>query len=202
MAFKRKVEQPVSRLIVGLGNPGSEYRDTRHNLGFMAIDEIAQRLKARVTDNEADALVGRARHPGEPGKSVLLAKPQTFMNLSGRSVARLLDRHHLDVDDLWVVYDEMDLPFGRLRIREGGGPGGHNGVASIIDETRSDGFARFRMGIGRPQSDDHPDFLLSRFTPVESERVPAIVNLLADAVLDGLREGLPVSMNRFNGRDA
>src|SRR5439155_25256807 len=105
------------------------------NVGAMASDESAGRLKARVPDNAAGALAGRARHPGAPGKSVLLAKPQTFMNLSGRSVARLLDRHHLDVDDLWVLYDEMDLPFGRLRIREGGGPGGHNGVASIIDET-------------------------------------------------------------------
>jgi PTH1 family peptidyl-tRNA hydrolase len=200
MAFKKKVAVRPTAMVVGLGNPGSEYRNTRHNLGFMVVDEVAHRLNSRVGDRDSDALVGSVRHPGQPGGAVLLVKPQTFMNLSGRAVSRLLKKYHLGPEDLWVVYDELDLPFGKLRIREGGGAGGHNGVFSLIQDLGTQDFVRFRVGIGREGPGDPIDYLLSDFNPEQMAAIPEIVKISADAVVDGLREGLPVSMNRHNGR--
>jgi PTH1 family peptidyl-tRNA hydrolase len=167
----------------------------------MCLTELAHRLGVRVTERSSNALVATARAPGREG-SVLLAKPQTFMNLSGRAAAALLRKHKLTPSDLWVIHDDMDLPFGRLRIRKGGGAGGNNGVRSLIAELGDSGFVRFRMGVGRPQPDDAVEYLLSPFTDEERERLPAFVAVAVEAVMDALNEGIDVSMNRHNGRSA
>jgi PTH1 family peptidyl-tRNA hydrolase len=202
MTFRRKpATPPVDLIIIGLGNPGREYGGSRHNLGFMCLTELARRLGVRVTERSSNALVATARALGREG-SVLLAKPQTFMNLSGRAAAALLRKHKLTPSDLWVIHDDMDLPFGRLRIRKGGGAGGNNGVRSLIAELGDSGFVRFRMGVGRPQLDDAVEYLLSPFTDEERERLPAFVAVAVEAVMDALNEGIDVSMNRHNGRSA
>ena len=153
MSFRRKaVEQAaeVAALVVGLGNPGSAYRGTRHNIGFVAADALATRLNTTISHKEGAAQVGRARIPGAPAE-VLIAKPQTFMNLSGKAVGPMLRKHRLGPHDLWVIHDDIDLPFGRLRIRRGGGAGGHNGLVSIIEALGGDrDFVRLRLGVGRP----------------------------------------------------
>jgi PTH1 family peptidyl-tRNA hydrolase len=200
MTFRRKpATPPVDLIIIGLGNPGREYSGSRHNLGFICLTELARRLGVRVTERSSNALVAAAKAPGQEG-SVLLAKPQTFMNLSGRAAAALVRKHKLAASDVWVIHDDMDLPFGRLRIRKGGGAGGNNGVRSLIAELADSGFVRFRMGVGRPEPDDAVDYLLSPFTDEERERLPAFVALTADAVMDALSDGIEVSMNRHNGR--
>lgn len=200
MAFRRRAKRPVTLVVVGLGNPGREYSGTRHNVGFMTLDLLAKRLGVRFDHREARAQVAEAPGPGDTSTSILLAKPQTFMNLSGESAGPLLKKCGLGANDMWVVYDELDLPFGRLRIRRSGGAGGHNGVASLIERVGTNHFPRFRVGIGRPDEPDPVDHLLSPFTDEERERLPALLELAADAVEAGLEEGLEASMNRFNGR--
>lgn len=200
MTFRRKaLPAPVSVIVVGLGNPGREYGGTRHNLGFMCLDDVARRLQVRVTGRESKALVATAKHPGGAG-SVLLVKPQTYMNLSGRAVGPLVKKHGLEPSAVWAIHDEMDMTFGKLRIRKGGGSGGNNGVRSLIADLGDQGFVRFRIGIGRPEPEDAVDHLLSPFTEAERERLPGLISLTADAVLTALAEGLEVSMNRYNGR--
>ena len=199
MTFRRKPAiEPVRLILVGLGNPGREYSGTRHNLGFMCLDEVAKRLHVRVSERSSKALVATAKHPG--GGSLLLVKPQTYMNLSGRAVAPLVRKHNLEPSDVWAIHDEMDIPFGKLRIRKGGSAGGNNGVKSLIADLGSQDFARFRMGVGRPDPEDAVDHLLSPFTEAERERLPAFIALTSDAVMDALSEGIDISMNRYNGR--
>ena len=199
MTFRRKPAiEPVRLILVGLGNPGREYSGTRHNLGFMCLDEVAKRLHVRVSERSSKALVATAKHPG--GGSLLLVKPQTYMNLSGRAVAPLVRKHNLEPSDVWAIHDEMDIPFGKLRIRKGGSAGGNNGVKSLIADLGSQDFARFRMGVGRPDPEDAVDHLLSPFTEAERERLPAFIDLTSDAVMDALSEGIDISMNRYNGR--
>ncbi|HXA43068.1 MAG TPA: aminoacyl-tRNA hydrolase [Candidatus Solibacter sp.] len=200
MTFRRKpAAAPVDLIILGLGNPGREYTGTRHNLGFMCLDEVARRLGVRVSERNSQSLVGTARRPGDGG-SILLAKPQTFMNLSGRAAAALVRKHKLQPSDVWVIHDEMDIPFGKLRIRKGGGSGGNNGVRSLIADLGDSDFARFRMGVGRPEPEDAVDYLLSPFTEAERARLPEFVGVAADAVLEALAEGIDISMNRHNGQ--
>jgi peptidyl-tRNA hydrolase, PTH1 family len=196
---RKAVPAAVSLVLVGLGNPGREYSGTRHNIGFMCLDEVARRLHVRVTGRDSKALLATASHPGGTG-SVLLVKPQTYMNLSGRAVGPLVNKHGLEAPAVWAIHDEMDIPFGKLRIRKGGGSGGNNGVRSLIADLGDQGFSRFRMGVGRPEPEDAVDHLLSPFTDAERERLPAFISLTADAVLDALVEGIEVSMNRYNGR--
>jgi PTH1 family peptidyl-tRNA hydrolase len=199
MTFRRKPAiEPVRLILVGLGNPGREYSGTRHNLGFMCLDEVAKRLHVRVSERSSKALVASAKHPG--GGSLLLVKPQTYMNLSGRAVAPLVRKHNLEPSDVWAIHDEMDIPFGKLRIRKGGSAGGNNGVKSLIADLGSQDFARFRMGVGRPDPEEAVDHLLSPFAEAERERLPAFIALTSDAVMDALGEGIDISMNRYNGR--
>jgi PTH1 family peptidyl-tRNA hydrolase len=199
MAFRRKAPtRPVRHLIVGLGNPGPEYSRTRHNVGFMVVDRVAERLGARVSGRDKKAMVAQVEDPGEARSNLVLAKPQTFMNLSGDSVAALARKHAVDPASVWLVYDELDLPFGRLRIRLKGSPGGHNGVASVTRALGTTDVPRFRVGIGRPDDPDPVDHLLSAFDGAEREKLPALVNLAADAVLDALQDGIEISMNRHN----
>ena len=183
-------------LIVGLGNPESEYADTRHNLGFACVRELARRLGASVDRKRWQSLIGRSEASG-----VWFVLPQTYMNLSGQAVAKAIKDTRLTPQQTWVVYDELDLPLCRMRIRKDGSGAGHNGVRSIIEALGTDAFVRFRVGIGKParkgsQSGRH--YVLGRFTKAEAERVPQIVTGVADALEIALDTGLERAMDRYN----
>jgi PTH1 family peptidyl-tRNA hydrolase len=186
------------KLIVGLGNPGSEYHLTPHNLGFMAIDRVAGSCGKELTRREAQALTACTDLAGE---RVVLAKPQTYMNLSGLSVARLLQNYELTPRDLLVLVDEIELPLGMLRVRPRGSAGGHNGLKSIIGALETDDFARLRMGVGpdRPV-EDYVSYLLKPFRPAEMELVAEMLDLATEAVRVVISEGVQKAMNRFNRR--
>lgn len=194
--------EPISRLklVAGLGNPGFEYAMTPHNLGFMAADRIAEAWGAKISRPESRSLTTRVRIDGI---EVILAKPQTFMNLSGLAVGRLLDKYDVEVKDLIVLVDDADLPFGTLRIRERGSAGGHNGLKSVIGVTQSDRFARVRMGV-KPEHplEDRAAHVLGRFRKADFETLAAMVDRAAEAVELILRQGIQAAMNRYNRRDA
>jgi PTH1 family peptidyl-tRNA hydrolase len=182
---------------VGLGNPGPRYQRTRHNAGFMTIDELAARTRAagRVT---ADAWVAEATLAGQPA---LLVKPLSYMNACGEPVARLLAEHAASLDGLVVVVDDVALPLGRLRVRERGSDGGHNGLCSLVMTLGTEAFARVRIGVGvdPPPGMDLADFVLGEFLAEEWPRVREAVGRAADAVCCLLEQGAPAAMNRFNG---
>jgi peptidyl-tRNA hydrolase, PTH1 family len=184
------------KLVVGLGNPGPEYEYTRHNLGFMLVDLLAERAGARVTRQESQALVGQGSLAGVP---VLLAKPQTYMNLSGESVKPLAARHGAAPPDVIVAVDDLALPFGKIRVRPGGSAGGHNGLKSIIARLGTPEFPRVRMGI----APDHPladakRFVLQAFPRGARKEVDEMLHVAADAVESVLTDGLERAMQRFN----
>ncbi|MBW1713650.1 MAG: aminoacyl-tRNA hydrolase [Deltaproteobacteria bacterium] len=184
-------------LIVGLGNPGQRYKATRHNLGFKVIDLLAQRTGIKMTKDRAQAKIGRGSiQSGE----VILAQPQTFMNLSGSSVARLLAHFRLGVEDLIVAHDDLDLPLGRLKLTRGGGSGGHKGVASIIDSLGRQDFCRLKMGLGRPQEPDEEmsRFVLRPFGPEEADQVEAALIQGAKAIETVVSQGLAKAQSLFN----
>ena len=184
------------RIIVGLGNPGDRYRCTRHNIGFRCIDRLSRRWEIPVTERRAKAVLGRGRHQQQ---DVVLAKPRTFMNLSGEGVAYLLTRFAAKPADLVVIYDEMDLPVGKLRLRPGGGPAGHNGIRSIISELKTTDFARLRVGIGPPApGQEQVAHVLSRFSESEAPEIARIVEQAAAAIDCLLESGIDTAMNRFN----
>jgi PTH1 family peptidyl-tRNA hydrolase len=185
-------------LIVGLGNPGRRYHATRHNAGFMALDHLARRLPAGTTRQrfQADLLETR-----DGDARVVLAKPQTFMNDSGLAVSQLLRWHKTPLAQLLVVYDELDLPFGTLRLRGDGSAGGHNGMKSIIQQVGSQDFARLRIGIGRPSAGATVPYVLSTFNDAERRDLDVILERAADAALAWRRAGIVAAMNEFNRRD-
>lgn len=186
------------KLIVGLGNPGPEYVLTPHNLGFLAVDYLAESWGTKVVRREGRALTGRAVFGGE---EILLAKPQTFMNLSGLAVQQLLKKYSLEPEDLTVLTDDLDLPLGMIRVRRRGTAGGHNGLKSLIGEIQTDRFARVRMGVGPEREvEDSTEYLLGRFGNAEREEIAPMLDLAADAVELILREGSEKAMNRFNRR--
>jgi PTH1 family peptidyl-tRNA hydrolase len=182
------------KLVVGLGNPGPRYRDTRHNVGFWVVDELARRWEVADGWRERDeALV--VRKPG----SAILAKPLTFMNLSGFAISRLVGFFQIDLVDMLVIVDEAALPLGRLRARPHGSAGGHNGLKSIIEQLGTDEFARLRIGVGRGDSRrDLADHVLSKFDPDERETIEAAVLRAADASEMFVSEGIGRVMNTFN----
>jgi PTH1 family peptidyl-tRNA hydrolase len=187
-------------LVAGLGNPGSEYDRTRHNLGFLTVDELAERLGAGKLkrSRKHSAIVAEARDGDD---RLVLAKPQTFMNLSGRSIASLMNFYKVPLGDVIVVHDELDLPFGVVRVKLGGGTAGHNGLRSIVPAIGSD-FVRVRVGIGRPTGRKDPvDFVLESFTKSEAPEVPAIVDRASDAVLAVARDGVGPAQTEFNRRE-
>ncbi|CFX10162.1 Peptidyl-tRNA hydrolase [Syntrophomonas zehnderi OL-4] len=183
------------KIIVGLGNPGKEYKDTRHNVGFMVMEELASRYRVEKQESRFDAIIGHIRMGGE---KVLLVKPLTYMNLSGKSVQPLMHWYKLDLNDLMVVYDDMDLPMGTLRIRKQGGNGGHKGMASISDRLGSQDFARSRIGIGRPNSGEAVNWVLGRFTEDEREQIRMVVKNAADALEKWVQVGIDEAMNAYN----
>jgi peptidyl-tRNA hydrolase, PTH1 family len=186
------------RLIVGLGNPGEEYEWTPHNMGFLAVDALAERAGIRVTRPEAKSFVGR----GElAGREVVLAKPQTMMNLSGVAVRMLLGRYECDPAEMIVLLDEVDLPWGMLRIRERGAGSTHNGFRSILSAIGSDEFIRVRMGVGPEKVwDDLKDYLLTPTPRGQQEAASQMAVDAADAVELILTEGVTKAMSRFNRR--
>ena len=190
------MENLTERLIVGLGNPESEYADTRHNLGFACLGELARRLDVNVDRKRWRSLIGRSEERG-----LWLVMPQTYMNLSGEAVARAMRDTGIAAADTWVVYDELDLPMCRMRIRRGGSGAGHNGVRSIIAALGTDEFVRFRVGIGKPSrrgSQSGVHYVLGRFTRAEAERLPNVVNGVADALELALDAGVERAMDRYN----
>ena len=185
-------------LIVGLGNPGPEYERTRHNLGFLVVDELAGRFGAKkFKRSKHHAAVADARDGDTP---LVLAKPQTYMNESGRAVAALSNYYRVPLERTVVVHDELDLPFGTVRVKLGGGTAGHNGVADVVSAIGPD-FARVRLGIGRPAGRKDPvRWVLEPFSKHEGEQVPAIVDRGADAVLAILHEGISAAQTSYNQR--
>ena len=184
------------RLVIGLGNPGAEYHLTRHNVGFRCIDHIARQWDVGLLERRTKAVLGEGRAWGIP---LVLAKPRTYMNNSGEGVAYLLARFHAAPEDLLVVYDEMDLPLGKVRIRRGGSDAGHKGIRSIIAALGTRDFARVRVGISRPpEGIDRIDYLLSPFTAPEVTVIEEAVSTVSEAVAGVLREGIEIAMNRFN----
>ena len=183
------------KIVVGLGNPGRQYEETRHNVGWMVLDRIADRAgwsgKAKARDAAA---VARGRH-GD--LDLVLVKPTTYMNLSGLAVRKVLARERAPLGDMLVVVDDFALPMGRLRLREEGSAGGHNGLRSIIGEMSTQGFARLRVGIGDP-GQAAKDHVLSRFSPSERADLERVLDAAADAVEDWAREGTSRAANRWN----
>jgi PTH1 family peptidyl-tRNA hydrolase len=198
------------KLIVGLGNPGPRYTGTRHNVGFAVVDELSRRAGVAFGSAKTDALIARwRREPGEPsdaGGDVLLAKPMTFMNLSGQSVGELSRYFKVDLADLLVVVDEVDLPLGKLRARARGSAGGHNGLKSVIEHLGVE-FSRLRLGVGRgPTADgearrDLADHVLARFDLFELPDVGRMIGRAADAVEMFITSGIAAVMNAYNGGD-
>ena len=190
------LEEKTERLIVGLGNPEEDYADTRHNLGFTCVRELAKRLGVKVDRKRWQSLVGHSEARG-----VWLMMPQTFMNLSGQAVAKAVKDIHVPPLQIWVVYDELDLPLCRMRIKQGGSAAGHNGVKSLIGSLGTDEFVRFRVGIGKPAnkgSRPGVHYVLGRFTKVEAARVPKVVDGVASALELALEAGVERAMDRYN----
>ena len=188
---------PDTFLLIGLGNPGREYKDNRHNFGFMLIDRIAVQLNARGMKLQSKAIVTNAVYEE---RKLILAKPQTYMNLSGHSVQGLAHFYKLPLENLLVAHDDLDLPFGTIRLRPGGGPGGQKGVASTIERLGTQDFARLRLGIGRPPGRMDPAaYVLQDFSRDDVKILSEILDRAADAALEFVVSGLNKAMNKFNG---
>jgi len=184
-------------LVAGLGNPGPEYERTRHNLGFRVVDELARRRDGAFKRSKHDALIAEV-HDGD--ERLLLVKPQTYMNDSGRAVGALARYYRVPLERIIVVHDELDLPLGVVRVKVGGGTAGHNGVSDVASAI-GPGFARVRIGIGRPPGSKDPvDYVLEAFTKREEADVPGVIDLGADAVLTIVREGPGPAQTEFNKR--
>ena len=195
-SFRLLPEGAPLKIIVGLGNPGRKYERTRHSIGFMAVDECAKGLHADISQEKYGALIGRTCFGSH---EVVLAKPQTYMNDSGRAVGAIIRSVYADVADLVVIHDELDLPFGFVRVKIGGGHGGHNGLRSIIEHVGSPDFVRVRIGIGRPGPGvDAADYVLSPFLAEERHALPDVIARAAAAVQAIVQEGPARAMNMFN----
>jgi peptidyl-tRNA hydrolase, PTH1 family len=195
--FHRKPATPPASdrwLVIGLGNPGREYERSRHNMGFLVVDELARRSGTRVTDKAAKSLTGRIR-VGD--RELVLAKPQTMMNLSGLAAKALRAKYNVPLERTLVIHDDLDHPFGRLRIRKSGSSAGNHGIDSLIGSFGTQDFIRFRVGIGRPPGDG-VDYVLSPFTSDEQTQLPAIVGRTADAVMFTIEHGIDRAMTEFN----
>ena len=192
------------KLIVGLGNPGRVYANNRHNVGFICLNHFARTQGIKFDKKQGKARIGT----GEvAGNKIVLARPQTYMNLSGQSVSRLIKKFSVDLNDLLVIHDDLDLPSGKIRIRQGGSSGGHKGIESIISCLGSQDFSRLRIGIGRPteirdiaeaREADISAYVLSDFTPDEKQIIIDVVPKVNEAILCLLTEGLTATMNKYN----
>ncbi|OQY90681.1 MAG: aminoacyl-tRNA hydrolase [Anaerolineae bacterium UTCFX1] len=184
-------------LLIGLGNPGREYANTRHNFGFMAIDRLAVRLNAQGMKVQSKAIVTSAIYQDH---KLILAKPQTFMNLSGQSVQGLAHFYKIPNENLMILSDDLDLPFGTIRIRASGGPGGQRGLSSILEKLGTKDVPRMRLGIGRPPGRMDPaDYVLQNFSRDDLKSLSELLDRAADAALEFVVNGLNAAMNKFNG---
>ncbi|MGZ9220866.1 MAG: aminoacyl-tRNA hydrolase [Anaerolineales bacterium] len=187
----------TSYLLIGLGNPGREYRDSRHNVGFMLVDRITVRLNARGMKVQSKAIVMTAIYED---RKLILAKPQTYMNLSGQSVQGLIHFYKLPLTNVLIAHDDLDIPFGTIRVRPGGGPGGQRGMASTIEQLGTQDFPRLRIGIGRPPGRMDPSaYVLQDFSRDELKILSEILDRAADAALEFVVNGLDKAMNKYNG---
>jgi PTH1 family peptidyl-tRNA hydrolase len=183
-------------LVVGLGNPGRQYQGNRHNVGFRVVDQLAARAGASSPREKYGA---ELLEIALGGQKVLLCKPMEFMNVSGQAVRQVAGFHKIPAARTIVVHDELDVPFGRLKLGAGGGAGGHNGIRSIIAELGSPDFARVRFGVDRPPPNwQGADYVLANFTGSEQKELPALLDLACDAVEDIVSRGLMAAMNKFN----
>ncbi len=185
------------RLLIGLGNPGATYTATRHNVGFAVVDVLAERARAAFKrDGRADALLGEGRLRGRP---VILVKPLTYMNRSGSAVKHLMRRFTLDPDEIFVIVDDINLALGKIRLRERGSAGGHNGVQDVIDSLGTDAFPRLRIGVGSDFArGGQVDYVLSPFTAEEQPVIEAALSRARDAAVTFVTDGIVTAMNRFN----
>ena len=192
------------KLIIGLGNPGRSYAHNRHNLGFICLNHFAKSHGIRFDKKQAKARTGTGEVAGH---RIIVAKPQTYMNLSGQSVSLLVKKFNIDLSNLLVVHDDLDLPLGKIRIRQGSSSGGHKGVESIISCLGSQDFPRIRVGIGRPpitgsydqvSEADMITYCLSNFTPAEEQIISQVIPQASQAILCLITEGLNIAMNKYN----
>ena len=184
------------KIIVGLGNPGIKFRKNRHNAGFMALDKAAEETGIDIKTRKFDSVIGR----GLIGKKeAILAKPQTFVNLSGQAVSKLVNFYKMDLEDLVVVYDDADIEFGRIKVKKSGKSGGHNGIESIIDALGNENFSRIRIGIGRSiHCEDLKKYVLGNFNKLEMSKFDEILSRVLDAVVMIVKDGIDKAMNTFN----
>lgn len=184
-------------LIIGLGNPGSKYSWTRHNIGFEVVDYIAKLYDISISKIKHKALLGEGM---VQGKKVILAKPQTYMNNSGESIREMKEWYKIDVKNIIVIYDDISLPTGKLRIRPKGSAGGHNGIKSIIYQLNTDIFPRIKVGVGQPNHPDYDlaDYVLGRFSKEEENDIIEAIKEAAQAVATIIQSGVDVAMNKFN----
>lgn len=188
--------QSLLKLVIGLGNPGKEYARTRHNAGFMVVERLADAFRISMDKNKFDTIYGKGKIQA---KDVMLAKPQAFMNRSGPPVQKLAGFYRISCEDMLIIHDDIDLAFGRIKIKEKGGDGGHKGIRSIKDALGGGNFTRLRIGIGRSGAGaDVVDHVLGRFDPEEKALLDKIIATAMDAVLTILCEGAKEGMNRFN----
>ena len=188
------------KLIVGLGNPGRAYANNRHNIGFICLNHFARTHGIRFDRKRGLARIGMGR---VAGNEIVLARPQTYMNLSGESVSRLVKKFNINLNDLLVIHDDLDLPLGKIRISHGSSAGGHKGINSIITCLGSQDFIRLRLGIGRPDKaevseDEIIGYVLSDFTPEQKQAITPVIPRVSEAILCLLTEGLTAAMNKFN----
>lgn len=184
------------KLVIGLGNPGKEYAMTRHNAGFMVVERLADAFRISMDKNKFDTIYGKGKIQA---KDVMLAKPQAFMNRSGSPVQKLAGFYRISCEDMLIIHDDIDLAFGRIKIKEKGGDGGHKGIKSIKDAFGGGNFTRLRIGIGRSEAGaDVVNHVLGRFNPEEKALLDKIIATAMDAVLTILCEGAKEGMNRFN----
>ena len=200
MRWFRRGPRTPPWLVVGLGNPGPRYERNRHNVGFMVVDKLAERHRITVGRKRPHALIGEGNATLESGSvRVVLAKPRTYMNESGEAVVRLAQGSGAPKDRMVVIYDDLDLPLGKLRVRGKGSPGGHNGIKSIVGKLGTDAFPRIRVGIGRPTGvEGAVGHVLGDFTEDERERIGPAVERAAEAVEWAIVHGVESAMNRFN----
>lgn len=184
------------KIIVGLGNPGKEYENTRHNIGFMTIDKLSEIMNIDINKHKFNGLVGEGMYNGE---KVLLIKPQTFMNLSGNCVQEAVNFYKLNAEDIIVIYDDIDIEFGKIRIRPNGSPGTHNGMRNITEKLQTQNFPRIRVGAGRPKGEQALyEFILSGFDEVEMKIIQNSIKNASEAIIKILNDGLLKAMNEFN----
>lgn len=191
------------KCVIGLGNPGRKYSNSRHNAGYMVVSDLAGRFHVSFSDRGFSDLAKATLHRGDGSGSdteVLLVKPLTYMNASGQAVAEVLQDYPVCTGDILVVHDDMDLPFGKIRLRKKGGAGGHRGIESIVERLGTTEFSRLKVGIGRPPEGTDPvDYVLERFLKEESGNLADIVRLSAQAVMDTLDKGIDWAMGAYNG---